>query len=90
MFEKFKDGLVFGAGFTIVFLTLSYSADYFVAPSLLEHKIRRIVSPLPQSILNTSFQPHQMEMNAEVSQERQFFKLSPEEQIKQASVIAIA
>ena len=77
-------------GFTIVFLTLSYSADYFIAPSLLEHKLRRIVSPLPQSILNTSFQPPNMEMNTKLSQEKPFHELSPEEQIKKASVIAIA
>jgi hypothetical protein len=90
MFNKFKEGLVFGAGFTIVFLTLSYSADYFIAPSLLEHKLRRIVSPLPQSMLNTSFQPSNMEMNTKYFNEKPFNELSPEEKIKQASVIAIA
>ena len=75
MFKKFLEGLVFGGGFGISFLILWYFAAYVVTPMFFSSQMDRAF-PQQAEVLHESGTP--------------FHELKLEEQIKQASVIALA
>ncbi|MFZ6800577.1 hypothetical protein [Undibacterium sp. Di24W] len=74
MLRKFKDGLIFGAGFSVAFLVLSYLG--FLLFTNMKWTNNTPVSENGEHI--------------KVVKEIPFHELSPEEQINRASVIALA
>lgn len=52
MFKKFLDGLVFGAGFSITFVTIWFIAYYFVLPGMLESRFNSITDEKVSSIIH--------------------------------------
>jgi hypothetical protein len=89
MYKKFLDGLIFGAGFTVAFLIFSYTADFFIAPSLLDQKLQRIAG-FPRETSNVPLAHIDGSGKTEKTNEKPFHELAPEEQIKQANFIALA
>lgn len=89
MFEKFKEGLVFGGGFGISFIIIWYVFAYLFFPMLVStqfeksapKELSQIESEVPASALRTD--------KYEIPGKR-FHELNLDDQIKQASVIAIA
>ena len=88
MLKKFTDGLTFGCGFAISFVAIWYIATYTLYPMLISSVTKSanqqlsqegFSTPSDQSTQNT---PHQLS--------KSFHEMSPEEQIKNASVIALA
>lgn len=90
MYKKFLDGLIFGTGFTVVFLILSYTADFFIAPALLDHKLQRLAGSLPRETSNVALAHVNGIGDIEKTNEKPFHELAPEEQIKQANFIVLA
>ena len=90
MLKKFTECLVFGSGFGIAFLTLWYVAAYVVSPMLFSSKLDNPAADYSSS------QNAKPQMPALPSPEKftepasQFHELNYEEQIKKASVIALA
>jgi hypothetical protein len=88
MVRKFKEGLVFGAGFAVSFLLLWYMAAYWVTPAITTSRIEKI---------NQDFVKKQSSSGAEnapkitdYGQEKPFHEMPIEDQIKASSVIALA
>ena len=52
MFKKFLDGLVFGAGFSITFVTIWFVAYYFVLPGILESRFSSLTDEKVNSIIH--------------------------------------
>jgi hypothetical protein len=52
MLKKFLDGLVFGAGFSITFVTIWFIAYYFVLPGILESRFNSITEEKVSSIIH--------------------------------------
>jgi hypothetical protein len=90
MFKKFTEGLVFGGGFGISFIFLWYIAAYLIYPIFVTTHIQNSVSkqiPELESQISPSMSSrYEMQDKPHI----QFHELSLEEQIKTASVIAIA
>ena len=86
MFKKFSEGLVFGLGFGISFILIWYISAYLIYPMFVDSQIQKTISKM-----ESTAPPH-----ASISHQsfkkpvKQFHELSLDEQIKQASVIAIA
>lgn len=90
MFKKFTEGLVFGGGFGVSFIFLWYMAAYLIYPIFVTPHIQESVSK-QISELESQIPPSMSSRNVISDKPRiQFHELSLEEQIKTASVIAIA
>ena len=90
MLKKFIEGLIFGGGFGIAFLGLWYVAAYLITPMLAESQIEQ-VSNKHLSYFDAKTQSSHSQGSAIFRPtEPQFHELKLEEQIKKASVIAIA
>lgn len=86
MFKKFTEGLVFGGGFGISFVLVWYIAAYLIYPMFVGPQIQKTISEIESKVPpSVSSRPEVLEKSG-----KQFHELSLEEQIKQASVIAIA
>jgi hypothetical protein len=90
MFKKFADGLLFGAGFAISFTVLWYAAAFLVTPMFFSSQMERAASK-QSSDSGANTQPS-IPRNYEALGEpaTPFHELKLEEQIKTASVIALA
>jgi len=84
MFKRFMEGLVFGGGFGISFITIWYVAAYLITPIFISDQFTtEIKSDISQEkIISES---KQIQNNA-----TPFHELEPEELVKQSSVIALA
>jgi hypothetical protein len=89
MLKKFTDGLMFGAGFAISFLIIWYLGAYYISPLIVDSRI--------QSITDDNLAYREMKRhgssgeNEAISHPKvQFHELTLDEQIKKASVIALA
>ncbi|MCG7993944.1 MAG: hypothetical protein JAZ06_00825 [Candidatus Thiodiazotropha taylori] len=90
MFKKFAEGLVFGGGFGVSFIFLWYVAAYLIYPIFVTPHIQESVS-LQMSEIESKLPTSMSSRNVIPDKPRiQFHELSLEEQIKTASVIAIA
>ncbi|MCL2525212.1 MAG: hypothetical protein FWF20_09910 [Betaproteobacteria bacterium] len=91
MIRKFLDGLAFGAGFSIVFLLLWYIVGWWIAPNLLasglDAKIDEINAQLAVPHLEEKPPPDRSTVQRPHTP---FHELEVEEQIKEATVIALA
>lgn len=90
MFKKFTEGLVFGGGFGISFVFIWYIAAYLIYPMFVGPHIEKTVTK-QLSEIESQVSPS-VSSRPEVFERlgKQFHELSLEDQIKQASVIAIA
>ncbi len=90
MFKKFTEGLVFGGGFGISFIFLWYIVAYLIYPIFVTPHIQESVSK-QMSEFESQVPSHMSNQNVISGKLRiKFHELSLEEQIKTASVIAIA
>jgi hypothetical protein len=89
MLKKFTEGLVFGGGFAIAFVAIWYATDFLLSPAMPNHKLQRLTAQPPQMERNSSFRPigHSA---PDPTGGKQFYDLTLDEQINQASVIALA
>ena len=87
MSRKFTEGLLFGAGFGVSFIAISYMAAYLIYPMFMRWQLNSV--DIPSSVSEKQIPTIN---NAQVSKndEIPFHKLKLEEQIKKSSVIAIA
>ena len=83
--KKFTEGLVFGGGFAISFITIWYIAAYFVTPLFVSNQIKTIHNYQQSETSNTDNKSLTM-----LSETKPFHELELNEQIKQSSVIALA
>ena len=85
MLKKFSEGFVFGMGFSTSFMLVWYISAYLVFPRILGVQIQKTISKIESTV------PHQSSsLPQSVGKPyKQFHELKLEEQIKQASVIAI-
>jgi hypothetical protein len=90
MFKKFTEGLVFGGGFGISFILLWYIAAYLIYPIFvtphIQDSVSKQISELESQMSPSMSSRYEMPDKPRI----QFHELSLEEQIKTASVIAIA
>jgi hypothetical protein len=90
MVNRFKEGLVFGAGFAVAFFFISYAADFIFSPALLSYKLKHVQIPPPIQ-MNHSIPPANIgALLPSRENPKPFHELSPEEQINSASAIALA
>ncbi|MCP3852503.1 MAG: hypothetical protein GY694_20075 [Gammaproteobacteria bacterium] len=91
MLKKFTDGLIFGGGFAISFIVIWYAAAYFIFPMFASSYTERVLSTGPSNSNSKSSQPptptNKTLPNTPL---KQFHELEIEQQIEQASVIALA
>ena len=90
MLKKFTDGLIFGGGFAISFIVIWYFAAYFIYPIFIGSQIERATTKQLSEYSTESHQPIPPSSNEISSPRVPFYELDLEEQIKQASVIALA
>jgi hypothetical protein len=90
MSNKFMEGLVFGAGFSVAFIIISYTADLAISPALFNYKLKHVTIP-PSIQMNHSIPSSNVgSLLPRPENKRPFHELSPEEQISSASAIALA
>jgi len=90
MSNKFKEGLVFGAGFAVAFIVISYTADFAISPALLSYKLKHVQIP-PSVQMHHNTPPANIGALLPSPENRKpFHELSPEEQISSASAVALA
>ena len=88
--SKFKEGFVFGAGFSVAFILISYAADFAISPTLLNYKLKHVSIPQPVSVGRTaSAWPFGSALPSHQNQ-RPFHEMTPDEQIKNSSAIVLA
>ncbi len=90
MLKKFLEGLTFGGGFAIAFVTIWYLAAYMISPMLIASRMEAGAShEFSQQGLGI---PPSSSTAPETTYEsgKPFHELELEEQIKKSSVIAIA
>ena len=83
--KKFTEGLVFGGGFAISFITIWYIAAYFITPLFVSNQIKTISSYQQPETSNT--EKSLISLHTET---KPFHELELNEQIKLSSVIALA
>lgn len=90
MLKKFSEGLVFGGGFAISFITIWYIAAYLVFPMFVASRIEQETNT-HLSELGADMQPSGRRTTQGVRQPvTPFHELGLEDQIKKSSVIALA
>ncbi len=88
MLRKFAEGLVFGAGFALAFIILWYSAAYWVAPKFVTTQIDNAIEKAEHEGL--AERPSEIRAHSPIEDEPEFHELSIDQQIRKASVIAVA
>lgn len=88
MLKKFTDGLVFGSGFAISFVAIWYIATYTLYPMLISSVTKSASQQLSQEGFSIPSEQTVPDIKRQLS--KPFHELSAEEQIKNASVIALA
>jgi len=90
MLSKFKDGIVFGAGFGISFVFIWYLSSYLIYPSLVSSQLEVANKEIEKQGFNIP--PSSYKETPRISEEPkvQFYELGPEEKIEEASVIVLA
>ncbi len=88
MLKKFIDGLLFGAGFALAFIILWYAAAYWIAPQLISAQIDSAIAK--DERLDRPIRPSETQVREWIEERPPFHELNIDEQIKKASVIAIA
>lgn len=90
MFNKFKEGLVFGAGFSVAFIIITYAANFAISPTLLNYNLKQL--KVPPSFHMTHAAPDSSVNSSQPSTEyqRPFHELLPDEQIQSATAIVRA
>lgn len=87
MSKKFTEGLIFGAGFGISFIAISYIAAYLIYPMFMGGQLKSGKTPSSVSEIQTpALKNAQISTNDGIP----FHQLKLEEQIEKSSVIAIA
>jgi len=89
MLKKFVEGLLFGGGFAISFVTIWYLAAFVVSPMLVTSKMERVDN---QPLSERSDQVRPTVSGSESAREpgKPFHELDIDERIKRSSVIALA
>lgn len=90
MFKKFTEGLVFGGGFGISFVLVWYIAAYLIYPMFVGPQVQKSISKQLSEIESKAPPSVSSRSHAFETPGKPFHELSPYDQIKQASVIAIA
>lgn len=90
MFKKFAEGLVFGGGFGISFVLVWYIAAYLIYPMFVGPQIHKSVSKQLSEIESQTPPSATSRSHIFETPGKPFHELSLDNQIKQASVIAIA
>ena len=88
MLKKFIDGLVFGSGFAISFLAIWFIGTYTLTPMLISSVTKSANQKLSQEGFNIPSE--QTAPTIEQQPSKPFHELGVDEQIKNASVIALA
>jgi hypothetical protein len=88
MLKKFIEGLVFGSGFAISFVAIWFIATYSLYPILISSVTQTANRQLSQGGISISSEQFAPDMKR--PSQKPFHELSAEEQIKNASVIALA
>jgi len=88
MLKKFTDGLVFGSGFAISFVAIWFIATYTLYPMLISSVTKSANQQLSQKGFSNPSEQTAPDTQRKLS--KPFHEMSPEEQIKNASVIALA
>jgi hypothetical protein len=87
MFSKFKEGLLFGGGFGISFISIWYIASFFITPLFVSAQIEDMNEKI-HSMNNPSSEVASESIDS-LPHQKQFHELSTDEQIKTASVILL-
>src|SRR5262245_11605185 len=87
MLKKFAEGLVFGCGFGISFVVISYVATYVISPMFFASKFEHARDA---ALVEPGQKPEAVDPHRELTDESSFHDLDIDEQIKRASVIALA
>jgi hypothetical protein len=90
MLKRFTEGLVFGGGFAVAFFAISYAADFLLSPTLLNYQLQRIAGHQPIRMGGNIPSKPMNSFESSPDRGRPFDELTPDEQIKHASVIALA
>lgn len=90
MFAKFKEGLVFGAGFAISYIVIWYSASYLIYPSFIASRITQEANKQLSEAEKNIITETPKKADSTRLPETPFFDLSVEDQIKKSTVIALA
>lgn len=88
MLRKFIDGLVFGSGFAVSFVVIWYIASFTLYPMLISSVTKSANQQLAQEGFSVPSEQAAPDTRRQLS--KPFHELSVEEQIKKASVIALA
>lgn len=86
MLKKFLDGLMFGSGFTIAFIVISYLAAFFAQPLFMSSMEWSSSDSIPAE--HTGGRPPIAAFGGD--SDTPFYELAIDEKIKRASVIAVA
>ena len=87
--RRFIDGLIFGAGFAVAFLTLSYIFSYFLYPSLMEHLNSSSVTTAGLLAPTVEALPTTVDQSKSTELAIPFHQLPLEKQIEGASAIVV-
>lgn len=90
MLKKFTEGLVFGSGFAISFVVIWYIAAYLIYPMFIGPQLEQSISKQLSGIEPENRGSIRQNIQEPINSEKPFHELEVEEQIKQASVIALA
>lgn len=86
--KRFTDGLVFGAGFAIAYTVIWPIAADVIYPAIISSKLEKVAKGIPE--LRSEAKPPESQ-NRQISPPApEFHELEIDDQIKQASVIALA
>jgi hypothetical protein len=89
MLKKFIEGLVFGAGFAIAFMAIWFLSTWLVAPRIIASQIHEAETHIPASLAANTHSQISLD-SGWTTPEKPFHELGVDEQIRQASVIALA
>ncbi len=86
--KKFTDGLVFGAGFAIAYSVIWLIAADVIYPAMIGSKVEKVAKEIPE--LRSEAKPLESQSRQIAPPAPEFHELEIDDQIKQASVIALA
>lgn len=90
MLKKFTEGFVFGGGFGVAFLGLWYVAAYLITPKFAESQIEQLTNKHLSDLGAKTQSTNPKSLGTLRVPESHFYELKLEDQIKKASVIALA
>lgn len=89
MLKKIVEGLMFGAGFAISYVVIWYVSSYLILPMFISQNYEQEASSRLSEFASKS-RPIESQQNAPAQPTVPFHELNIDDQIKQASVIALA